>query len=78
MSNSENTFKLPEQIGKGINKEHLEKVMNERNKDAMVSFRLEGLKNERFDTVCDSLDIKKTTVLRFLVDEFLKNNEEIR
>jgi hypothetical protein len=47
-----NTFKLPEEIGKGLNKDHTNKVLEERNKDKEIHFKIEGFKNERLEEIC--------------------------
>jgi hypothetical protein len=71
-----NTFKLPEEIGKGLNKDHTNKVLEERNKDKEIHFKIEGFKNERLEEICKESGVNKSVVLRYLVNEFINNNKK--
>lgn len=71
-----NTFKLPEEIGKGLNKDHANKVLEERNKDQKITFKIEGFKNERLEEICKQSGVNKSIVLRYLVNQFINNNKK--
>jgi len=71
-----NTFKLPEEIGKGLNKEHTNKVLKERNKDQTINFKIEGFKNEELEMIANESGVNKSAILRYLVNEFIKNNKK--
>ena len=68
---SENKFKLPEEIGKGINQEHLAKVIKERNKDFTISFKIENHINNQLENKCKEMEVPKSFLLQFLVKNFL-------
>ena len=69
-----NTFKLPE-IGKGRNEEHIKKVLEERNKDQTINFKIEGFKNEILEEMALDAGVNKSVILRYLVNEFINQNK---
>jgi hypothetical protein len=78
----ENTFKkadangnkLPEKIGKGINKEHLKTVMAERSLDTTNTFRSKLSDSINFELLCKNEGLNKSLVLRELMLKFTKDN----
>jgi|TARA_Y100000310_G_scaffold167497_1_gene167263 hypothetical protein len=67
-----NRFKLPEEIGKGINQDHLDKVIKERNKDFTISFKIENHINKQLEDKCEEMEVPKSFLLQYLVKNFLK------
>ena len=66
---------LPEKIGKGINKEHLEKVMNERNLlDEIITCKISKKDKEEFLKECAIMRLNPSFVIREMINNF-KNNQ---
>ena len=62
---------LPEEIGKGLNLEHCNKVMNERNKlSETISFRVTKEDKENFLKECKKNNLDSTLVARELYKKF--------
>ena len=72
--NMKNTFKLPEEIGKGINQDHLDKVMNERTPAAITVVLPEDLHNEFSKAAC-RLSVPKSFIIQELIINFLKHSK---
>ena len=66
--------KLPEQIGKGIDVEHLKKVMAERGVAAINTFKSSYIDKLKFEKACDKIGLNKSLVMRELMKDFTKNN----
>ena len=66
---------LSEQIGKGINAEHLKKVQDARNVEAMNSFKSREIDKLRFRDLCDKLGLNVSLVHRELMLNFIKENQ---
>jgi len=65
-------MKLPEQIGKGINKEHLDKVLEARKKESMICIRIENHINSKLDAKAKDMEIPKSFIIQELIKNFLK------
>jgi hypothetical protein len=66
--------KLPEQIGKGLNLEHCNKVLKEReNLSETVSFRVTKVDKENFLKQCKKNNLDPTLVNRELYKNFANN-----
>ena len=68
-----NKMKLPEEIGKGINQEHLDKVIRERNKDVSISFKIENYISLELDKRCEELGCTKSLLIQTLIKTFLNH-----
>ena len=66
---------LSEQIGKGIDAEHLKKVQDARNVDTMNSFRSKEIDKLKFRDVCKELGLDVSLVHRELMLNFIKENQ---
>jgi hypothetical protein len=66
---------LPEAIGKGIDAEHLKKVQDARNVDAMNSFKSREIDKLNFRDVCKELGLNVSLVHRELMLNFIKENQ---
>ena len=66
--------KLTDEIGKGINKKHLKKVMADRGMDTVNTFRSKVSDSIDFELVCKREGLNKSLVLRELMITFTKNN----
>jgi len=65
--------RLPEQIGKGINKEHLKKVMKETTiKDDMISFKIEREIHDKLIRAANKMNVTKSFILQELIKEFVE------
>jgi len=72
MAKEKNTFKLPEEIGKGRNEEHIKKVLKERNKDFTLCIKIETHINLELERKCLEMDVPKSFLIQFLIKDFLK------
>ena len=64
--------RLPEEIGKGINKEHLKKVMKESTiKDDIISFKIEREIHDKLIRASNKLNVSKSHIIQELIKEFL-------
>jgi hypothetical protein len=70
-----NGNQLSEQIGKGLNVEHLKKVQDARNVDAMNSFKSREIDKLNFRDVCKELGLNVSLVHRELMLNFIKENQ---
>ena len=67
-----NGNKLPEEIGKGINKDHLEKVMKEINtKDDIISFKIESDIHDKLIKSASKRGVSKSFIIQELIKGFL-------
>ena len=66
---------LPEQIGKGIDAEHLKKVQDVRNVEAMNSFKSTEIDKLIFRDLCKELGLNVSLVHRELMLNFIKENQ---
>jgi len=64
--------KLPEQIGKGLNKEHLKKVLKETSiKDDIISFKIEREIHDKLIRSANKMNVSKSFIIQELIKEFL-------
>ena len=64
--------KLPEQIGKGLNKEHLKKVLKETSiKDDIISFKIEREIHDKLIRSANKMNVTKSFIIQELIKEFL-------
>ena len=69
-----NTFKLDEEIGKGIDQEHLDKVMNART-PSRITIRLpESIHDELSAKSCE-MNVTKSFIIQELIINFLKHSK---
>jgi len=69
-----NTFKLPEEIGKGINQEHLDRVMNARTPSSITIRLPEAVHDELSAKACE-MNVTKSFIIQELIINFLKNSK---
>ena len=64
--------KLPEQIGKGLNKEHIKKVLKETSiKDDIISFKIEREIHDKLIRSGNKMNVSKSFIIQELIKEFL-------
>jgi hypothetical protein len=64
--------KLPEQIGKGLNKEHLKKVLKETSiKNDIISFKIEREIHDKLIRSANKMNVSKSFIIQELIKEFL-------
>ena len=64
--------KLPEQIGKGLNKEHIKKVLKETSiKDDIISFKIEREIHDKLIRSANKMNVSKSFIIQELIKEFL-------
>ncbi len=68
---SKNKMKLPEQIGKGINQEHLSKVLEARKKNSTISFKIENHINSKLNAKALKMEVPKSFIIQELIKNFL-------
>jgi hypothetical protein len=66
--------KLPEEIGKGINQDHLENVQKHRGLETTVSYRAKQGDVMDFQLTCKRDGLNPSLVLRELMNNYTKNN----
>jgi hypothetical protein len=72
MAKEKNTFKLPEEIGKGRNEEHIKEVIKERNKDFTLCVKIETHINLKLEKKAKEMEVPKSFLIQYLIKEFLK------
>ena len=65
-----NKMKLPEEIGKGLNHEHLEIVLNER-LSKVITIRLSEEINDKLIQKAIEMDVPKAFIVQELISKFL-------
>ena len=72
MAKEKNKFKLPEEIGKGRNEEHIKKVLDERKKDFTLCIKIESHINAKLEKKCLEMEVPKSFLIQFLIKDSLK------